>query len=87
MATLMKAGMASTLDEAYESASRLKPAAVASAQVPAPQVQKPDFSAQTQKGQLSVKGSPSAGSNPDNRKPPATSRDAVRRALAQVGYA
>lgn len=45
----------------------------------------PDLTAQTQKGQLSVTGAPSSGSNPSNRKPPSSPRDALDRAFDTVG--
>lgn len=51
---------------------------------PAPTSQ-PGLSAHTQKGQLSVTGAPSSGSNPSNRKPPSSPRDAIDRAFNAVG--
>jgi hypothetical protein len=45
----------------------------------------PDLTAQTLKGQLSVTGAPSSGSNPSNRKPPSSPRDALDRAFDTVG--
>ena len=56
------------------------------AQPPAPAVPPaPDLTAQTLKGQLSVTGAPSSGSNPSNRKPPSSPRDALDRAFDTVG--
>lgn len=46
---------------------------------------KPDLSAQTQKGQLSVTGAPGSGSNPSDRKPPSSTREALDRAFDTVG--
>lgn len=50
-----------------------------------PAAPEPDLTAQTQKGQLSVTGAPSSGSNPSNRKPPSSPRDALDRAFDTVG--
>lgn len=44
----------------------------------------PDHAAQTRKGQLSLSGAPSSGSNPANRKPPSSARDALDRAFAAL---
>lgn len=52
---------------------------------PAPAPSIPDLSAQTLKGGLSVTGAPSSGSNPSNRKPPSSPRDALDRAFDTVG--
>lgn len=68
---------ASSLEEAYDMAARLNPAPVAS---PAP-----DLSAQTRKGEKSVSGAPSAGSDPVTRKPSTSIKDSLRRAAAQAG--
>jgi len=72
------------LAEAYALAERLNPA-------PA-QTQRPPAAAtadaaqtRTNKGQLSTTGAPSSGSNPANRKQPASSREALDRAFASVG--
>lgn len=45
----------------------------------------PDLTAQTLKGQLSVTGAPSSGSNPSNRKPPSSPRESLDRAFDAVG--
>lgn len=68
------------LSQAYALAERLNPAPVAPTPPPAP-----DLTAQTRKGQLSVTGAPSSGSNPSNRKPPSSPRDALDRAFSAVG--
>lgn len=46
----------------------------------------PDLMAQTLKGQLSVTGAPSSGSNPSNRKPPSSPREALDRAFDTVNF-
>lgn len=75
---------AGTLEEAYELAERIKPAPQAPAVTTAP---KTDPAAQTRKGSLSVTGAPSSGSNPANRKPPSSAREALDRAFAGTGLA
>lgn len=70
------------LAQAYALAERLNPAPAVVAPTPAPA---PDLTAQTRKGQLSVTGAPSSGSNPSNRKPPSSPRDAIDRAFDTVG--
>lgn len=75
---------ASTLQEAYDLANRLNPAP----QAPTPATLAPTaeaLAAQTRKGNLSLKGAPSSGSNPSNRKPPSSSREALDRAFAVSG--
>ncbi|MEL6758224.1 MAG: hypothetical protein AAFP81_17465, partial [Pseudomonadota bacterium] len=77
------------LIDAYAMAERLKPAAEAA---PQEQVQEtapaqPDLSAQTALAEKSVTGSPAPGSNPVNRKPAASARDAVRAAARRTGIA
>jgi len=79
IAFFLNSGKTQDLQEAYDLAERLNPAPV----VPAA-VKEPD-PAQTRKGQLSLSGAPSSGSNPQNRKPPASARDALDRAFAQSG--
>jgi hypothetical protein len=64
-------------------ADRLTPAAVPAAGAVTPAA--PDRSAQTRKGQLSVTGAPGAGSNPVNRKPPSSAREALDNAFGAVG--
>lgn len=68
------------LQEAYEIADRLKPAPRT-----APAPQNPAISDQTRKGQLSITGAPGSGSNPANRKTPASAREALDRAFDQYG--
>lgn len=68
------------LQEAYEIADRLKPAPRTA---PAPQT--PAIADQTRKGQLSITGAPGSGSNPANRKTPASAREALDRAFDQFG--
>lgn len=46
---------------------------------------KPDLTAQTRKGSLSLSGAPSSGSNPANRKPPSSARDALDRSFSALG--
>lgn len=80
IAFFIESGRAQTLDDAYKLAERLNPApqpAATPAPTPPP--------AQTRVGQLSLSGAPSSGSNPANRKPPSTPREALDRAFASVG--
>lgn len=84
IAFFLNSGRTKDLQEAYDLAERLNPAPVA-APAPAAQAAQPAALAQTQKGQLSTTGAPSSGSNPANRKPPASARDALDRAFAQAG--
>jgi hypothetical protein len=88
VARLIQTGMATDLPSAYDMADRLKPAAVASApkQPEAAHTRATtDASAQTRKGNLSIGGAPASGSNPVNRKAPATAREALDRAFAGAG--
>lgn len=80
IALLLQLGKASDLQSAYSMADRLNPAAAA----PAPQP-KPDTKAQTLKASLSVTGAPASGSNPANRMPPSSARNAVDNAFARLG--
>ena len=73
------------LQEAYQLAERLNPAPQAPAPVSAAPAAQPQATAQTRKGQLSLSGAPSSGSNPANRKPPSSPREALDRAFANVG--
>lgn len=85
IAGVLRSGMVAASDprqrlqEAYEIADRLKPAA----RQPAPQ--NPGLAVQTRKGQLSVTGAPGSGSDPVNRKPPASARSAVDGAFDKLG--
>lgn len=72
------------LSEAYQLAERINPAPPAVAPVVAAPAA-PQAPAQTRKGQLSLSGAPSSGSNPANRKPPSSPREALDRAFASVG--
>lgn len=90
MKFFMETARAQTLDEAYALAERLNPApASATPQPPAAAaslaVPSPNPSAQTRKAALSVTGAPTAGSNPANRKAPASARESLDRAFASVG--
>lgn len=80
IALLLQMGKASDLQSAYTMADRLNPSAAA----PAPQP-KPDTKAQTLKASLSVTGAPASGSNPANRMPPSSARNAVDSAFARLG--
>jgi hypothetical protein len=84
IAFFLQNGRAQDLQEAYNLAERLNPAPQAPA--PAPAVESaPAAPAQPRKGNLSLSGAPSSGSNPANRKPPSTARDALDTAFARVG--
>lgn len=86
IAFFLSNGRAKDLQEAYELADRLNPAPVqALAPAPAASAANPADPAQTRKGQLSTTGAPSSGSNPANRKPPASARESLDRAFANVG--
>lgn len=78
---LLESKRATSLDEAYKLAERLNPGPAPAA----PAAAQPD-PAQTRKGQLSLSGAPSSGSNPANRKPPSSPREALDRAFASVGF-
>lgn len=79
-------GRTKDLSEAYRLAERLNPAPAVATNVPAStQVPAPDPQAQTPKGQLSLAGAPSSGSNPAHRKPSTSSRESIDRAFAQMG--
>ena len=66
--SMLKTGFAQDLPEAYEKAARLNP-------LPTPPV--PDPEAQNLKGQLSISGAPSSGSDPTNKKVPSSPKEAV----------
>lgn len=85
IAFFIQNGRAKDLQEAYALAERLNPAPQAPAPAQAAQAAPTADTAQTRKGQLSTTGAPSSGSNPANRKPPASARDAIDRAFANVG--
>lgn len=80
VAFFLQSGRAQDLQDAYRLAERLNP-------VPPPAVpaDNPADVAQTRKGQLSVTGAPGSGSNPINRQPPSSARDALDNAFASLG--
>lgn len=85
IAFFLQNGRAKDLQEAYDLAERLNPAPQTMVSAPAATAAPQADTAQTRKGQLSTTGAPSSGSNPANRKPPASARDALDRAFANVG--
>ena len=87
IAFFLQSGKTQDLSEAYALAERLNPApasapAPQTAAIPAPA---PDLTAQTRKGSLSITGAPSPGSNPANRQPSSSIKDALKRAQAAAG--
>lgn len=80
-------GKALDLAGAYELADRLNPgAAPAPAAKPSLKAIDPDPADQTRKGEKSIAGAPSPGSNPVNSRPPSpTIKAALRRAIAAAG--
>lgn len=86
---LITNGMATDLPKAYEMAERLNPAPAPTATAPAagvkPDAPKPDLTAQTRKGSLSIKGSPTSGSTPAAKKPSSSTEEALDNAFASVG--
>lgn len=81
IAYFIQTGRAKDLQEAYDYAERLNPAPVTAEPTPQPQPE----TAQTRKGQLSTTGAPASGSNPANRKPPSSAREAIERQMAAAG--
>lgn len=81
MAFFVTTGKAKTLQEAYDLADRLIPAAKG------PNVANPDPADQTRKAQLSLTGTPGAGSNPAGaaRRPSKSIREAVQKAAQATG--
>lgn len=75
---LLETGYASDLRDAYEKAARLNPA-------PAPAAPPPPAPAPQPRPALSVTGAPSSGSNPAQRRPSATTTEALERAFRAVG--
>ena len=82
------------LKAAYQLADRLNPdpkAKPASAQASdataasASDAEKEALAAQTRKGEKSITGAPSAGSDPARREPSSSVKDSLRRAFAQAG--
>ncbi|RUX96153.1 hypothetical protein EN993_08920 [Mesorhizobium sp. M7D.F.Ca.US.004.01.2.1] len=85
IAFFIKSGKTKDLAEAYSLAERMNPAPATTAQA-APQTRTaPDPQAQTLKGQKSVTGAPSAGSDPATKRASTSIKDALRRAAAQAG--
>ncbi|WP_044547589.1 hypothetical protein [Mesorhizobium japonicum] len=85
IAFFLKSGKTKDLAEAYSLAERLNPAAARSVTA-APQTRTaPDPQAQTLKGQKSVTGAPSAGSDPATKRASTSIKDSLRRAMAQTG--
>ena len=82
IAKLVKGGMAGDIAEAYDMAERIYPAPVTT---PAAQTGTPTPPAQTREASLSITGAPATGSNPANRKPPASAEEALKNAFAQIG--
>lgn len=80
---LLNAKMADTLESAYDMAERLSAAVAQPAASTAATTR--SFAAQTRNGNLSVTGSPAAGSNPAKRKAPQTARESVDNAFASLG--
>ncbi len=78
----LETGRASTLQEAYDQALLLNPEL---APQPEPAKAEPDRKAQTLKGQKSINGAPTGGSNPSTRTTPSTAREAIDRAFADTG--
>jgi hypothetical protein len=77
IARMLQTGYASDLQDAYAKADRLNPAPQPPAFVPPPTPQT--------RPALSVTGAPSSGSNPANRQPSATRREALMRAMGAAG--
>lgn len=77
---MLQTGYASDLKDAYEKADRLNPA-------PQPAAPPPPAPAPQPRPALSVTGAPSSGSNPGNRQPSTTRREALARAMQASGLA
>lgn len=85
IAFFLKTRCPGDLTEAYKLAERLNPAPAKQPDPAASSAAVIDLSAQTEKGQKSINGSPSAGSSPAAQKPSSTIKEALRRAQAQAG--
>lgn len=85
IAFFLKTRCPGDLTEAYKLAERLNPAPAKQPDPAASSAAVIDLSAQTEKGQKSINGSPSAGSSPAAQKPSSTIKDALRKAMAQAG--
>jgi hypothetical protein len=88
IASMLKTGYASSLDDAYTKADRLNPAPAPVMPVPPPaqtRAAEPTAPpAHTRKGALSVAGAPTAGSDPARRQPASSAKEAVNRAMATL---
>ena len=81
----LKSGRTNDLSEAYDLAERLNPAPTKASPTPVEPAFVPPAPLNPA-GQKSISGAPSAGSNPANRKPPASStREALERAFKRAG--
>lgn len=80
MSQLIQGGIAQDLQDAYEMAERLNPAAQPAAPPPPAAKPQPQPAAN-----LSISGAPRTGSNPAQPKPVTSIRDAIRRAQSRVG--
>lgn len=86
MGRLLQQELANDLPEAYRIARRLYGDDTAPLQSQAQPATPPAaLAAQTRKGQASISGAPSAGSNPGTTRPPSSARDALRKAFAVQG--
>lgn len=86
IAFFMKSGRAKDLSEAYQLAERLNPAPKApEANTAASSAPVIDLTAQTERGQKSIAGSPTPGSDPVRRQPSTSIKESLRRAMAQAG--
>lgn len=85
VARLLETQMAADLPSAYAMALLLNPAPAVEPQPGAPAPTPKPNPDQTRKGQLSIAGAPASGSNPVNRKPPASARESLDRSFAALG--
>ncbi|MER8916066.1 hypothetical protein NKI32_19795 [Mesorhizobium sp. M0761] len=88
IAFFLKSGKTADLAEAYKLAEMLNPDPAASTTTvsAAPQTRTAqDPQAQTLKGQKSITGAPSAGSDPATKRASTSIKDSLRRAVAQAG--
>ncbi|MES0128595.1 hypothetical protein [Mesorhizobium sp. M0029] len=88
IAFFLKSGKTADLAEAYKLAEMLNPDPAASTTTvsAAPQTRTAqDPQAQTLKGQKSITGAPSAGSDPATKRASTSIKDSLRRAVSQIG--
>lgn len=85
IAFFLKTRCPGDLPEAYKLAERLNPAPAKQPDPAASSAAVIDLSAQTEKGQKSINGSPSAGSSPAAQKPSTSIKEALRKAVAAAG--